>query len=278
MDRTSLLLSISEELISELSDIAQNTPIISLKEISKSFDTTIESAKVIFEKIAEEGYAQGEFINEDTFIVYNLLRELIIAEGSINISKLSNRYNLEDADEDIKIQIEKMIQANEIEGKFITNNLFLCYNNLSDTIKALIDSHIDDITKGDTRRVVFDVGSIVESIVKEQLMLDIHEISESNKIPQYHDAIESRELGRILRAADDAKINLPSHIELKSLNRFWAQKIKHTKPGELPYIPTQDEAKEFLFEANKALNCLNYQKIPAKWKETIAKKLLREKS
>ena len=107
-------------------------------------------------------------------------------------------------------------------------------------------------------------------------MLDIHEIDNSSKIPQYHDAIESRELGRILRAADDAKISLPSYVELKSLNRFWAQKIKHTRPGELPYIPTEEEAKEFLFEANKALNKLNAQKIPAKWKETIAKKLLRE--
>ncbi|MHA1504993.1 MAG: hypothetical protein ACTSPT_07390 [Candidatus Heimdallarchaeota archaeon] len=70
---------------------------------------------------------------------------------------------------------------------------------------------------------------------------------------------------------------MPAHIELKSLNRFWASKIKHTKPGELPYIPSDDEAKEFLFEANKALNVLTSQKIPSQWKEAIASKLLREK-
>lgn len=276
MDRVSLLLSISEELIAELSDIAQNTPIISLKEISESFDTTVESAKVIFEKIAEEGYAQGEFINEDTFVVFNLLRDLIIKEGSINIKKLAKRYSLTGAEEDIKILIEKMIQDNELEGKFITDNLFLSFNNLNDTLKELINRSIEDITKGDTRRVVFDVGSVVESIVKEQLIPQIHEVSDTDKIPQYHDAVESRELGRIIRAADDAKIQLPSHIELKSLNRFWAQKIKHTKPGELPYIPSDDEALEFLFEANKALNILTTQKIPPKWKEAVAIKLLRE--
>jgi len=276
MDRVSLLLSISEELISELSDLAQNTPIISLKEISESFDTTIDSAKVIFEKIAEEGYARGEFINDDTFVVFNLLRDLIIKEGSINIKKLTKRYNLTGAEEDIKILIEKMIQSKEIEGKFITDNLFLSFNNLSDTLKQLINTSIEDISKGDTRRVVFDVGSVVESVVKERLIPDIHEIDDSDKILQYHDAIESRELGRIIRAADEAKISLPSHIELKSLNRFWAQKIKHTKPGELPYIPTDDEAKEFLYESNKALNILTTQKIPANWKESIAKKLLRE--
>ncbi|MHA1125187.1 MAG: hypothetical protein ACTSO7_14510 [Candidatus Heimdallarchaeota archaeon] len=276
MDRISILLSISEELISELSDLVQNTPIISLKDISKSFDTTIESAKVIFEKIAEEGYAQGEFINEDTFVVFNLLRDLIIKEGSINIKKLTKRYNLTGAEEDIKILIEKMIQTdNELEGRFITDNLFLSFNNLSDTFKELIITGIEDITKGDTRRVVFDVGSVVESVVKERLIPDIHEVDDTDKIPQYHDAVESRELGRIIRAADDVKISLPAHIELKSLNRFWAQKIKHTKPGELPYIPSNDEAMEFLFEANKALNILTAQKIPPKWKEEIATKLLR---
>ncbi|MHA1739012.1 MAG: PPC domain-containing protein [Candidatus Heimdallarchaeota archaeon] len=277
MDRVSLLLSISEELISELSDITQNTPIISLKDISKSFDTTVESAKVIFKKIAEEGYAQGEFINEDTFVVYNLLRDLIIKNGSTDIIKLTKRYNLIGAEEDIKILIEKMIQANDIEGKFITDNLFLAFNNLNSTLKHLVNSSIDDINKGDTRKMVFDVGSVVESIVKERLMPDIHEVSDTDKIPQYQDAIESRELGRIVRAADDAKITMPAHIELKSLNRFWASKIKHTKPGELPYIPSDDEAKEFLFEANKALNVLTSQKISSQWKEAIASKLLREK-
>jgi len=183
MDRVSLLLSISEELISELSDITQNTPIISLKDISKSFDTTVESAKVIFKKIAEEGYAQGEFINEDTFVVYNLLRDLIIKNGSTDIIKLTKRYNLIGAEEDIKILIEKMIQANDIEGKFITDNLFLAFNNLNSTLKHLVNSSIDDIIKGDTRKMVFDVGSVVESIVKEE---ELFEQQMTQKSPCQH--------------------------------------------------------------------------------------------
>ncbi|MHA1629945.1 MAG: hypothetical protein ACTSVS_07110, partial [Candidatus Heimdallarchaeota archaeon] len=68
----------------------------------------------------------------------------------------------------------------------------------------------------------------------------------------------------------------PANVELKSLNRFWAQKIKHTKPGELPYNPTIKEAREFLFEANKALNKLLEQKIPKNWKKKIAAKLSKD--
>ncbi|MGC9779022.1 MAG: hypothetical protein HZR80_07250 [Candidatus Heimdallarchaeota archaeon] len=276
MDRISLLLSISEELIAELADIAQSMPIISLKEISKSYDTTPDSAKVIFERIAEEGYANGEFINDDTFVVFDLFAEMIINEGSIKISKLIEENKLQGQKEEIKIVVEKLLQSNEIEGEFLTDDMFLCFNNLTDQLKTLIKSSIENIAKGDTRRVVFDMGSVVESITKERLIIDIHETEDISKLPRYQDIIESRELGRILRAAEDNKISLPSFIELKSLNRFWAQKIKHTKPGELPYIPTLGESRDFLFEANKALNKLLSQKIPTKWKKKIAEKLLKD--
>ncbi|MBN1327927.1 MAG: hypothetical protein JXA54_00515 [Candidatus Heimdallarchaeota archaeon] len=277
MDRMSLLLSISDELIAELADAAQNTAIISLKEISKSYDTTIDSARVIFEKIAEDGYAKGEFINEDIFIVYDLFIKLITNEGSVKISKLLEEKNLQTATEEIKIIIEKLIQTGQIEGQFITEDIFICYNNLTDPLKNLIKTNIEDINKGDTRRVIFDTGSVVESILKERLIMDIHEADNASELTQFQDVIESKELGRILRAAEDTKITLPSNIELKSLNRYWAQKIKHTKPGELPYIPTIEEAKEFLFEANRALNRLLVAKIPTKWKKIIAQKLLEDK-
>ncbi|NHJ86999.1 MAG: hypothetical protein FK734_16170 [Asgard group archaeon] len=276
MDRMSLLLSISEELIAELSDVTQSVPIISLQEISKSYDTTVESAKVIFEKIAEEGYAKGEFINDDIFVILDLLADSIINLGSINIQKFAEENKLKDMDEDIKIIFEKLIQAGEIEGQFIDDNNFLCFNNLTPQLKELIKRNIEDINKGDTRRVVFDTGSVVESIVKERLMLDIHELENVSTLRSYQDIIESRELGRILRAAEETKVTLPSNVELKSLNRFWAQKIKHTRPGELPYNPEIDETKEFLFEANRALNKLLNQKIPTKWKKLIAQKLLKE--
>jgi hypothetical protein len=276
MDRISLLLSISEELIAELTDVAQNTPIISLNEISKSYDTSKDSAKKIFEKIAEEGYADGEFINKDIFIVYNLFAELIINNGSTSVSKLASERNLKNQDENLRILIEKLVQDGVLNGEFMTENLFLCYNNLTDPLRKLVQVSVSDIIKGDTRKVVFDIGSVVESIIKERLIIDIHELDDVSKIPQYQEVIESKELGRILRAAEDLRITLPSNIELKSLNRFWAQKIKHTKPGELPYIPNNDEAQEFLFEANRALNKILAQKIPTKWKLSIAKKLLKD--
>ncbi|NPE09178.1 MAG: hypothetical protein GNW80_12910 [Asgard group archaeon] len=276
MDKTSLLLSVSDELISELSDIAQSMPIIHLKEISKSYDTTVDSAKVIFEKIAEEGYTKGEFIDESTFIVYALFANKIIHDGSVKISIIAQENNLVGFEEEIKIIIEKLIQAGNFEGHFLTDDMFLCFTNLTDQLKQLMASNIEDLSKGDTRRVVFDTGSVVESVVKERLILDIHETDDMDKLPKYQDVIESKELGRILRAAEDVKITLPSNIELKSLNRYWAQKIKHTKPGELPYIPTHDESKEFLFEANRALNRLLSQTIPSKWKKLIATKLLGE--
>lgn len=274
MDRISLLLSISEELIAELTDLAQNSAIISLKEISKSYDTSIESSKKIIERIVEEGYAKGEFINEDTFIVYKLFADLIIDYGSIDISKLIKERNLIGQEEDIRIIIEKLIQESKLSGEFMDENLFLCFNNLTEPLGNLVKTSIEDITKGDTRKVVFDLGSVVESIIKERLIIDIHEMDNVSLIPKYQEVIESKELGRILRAAEDSKITLPSNVELKSLNRFWAQKIKHTKPGELPYIPTIEESKEFLFEANRSLNKLLAQKIPTKWKKIIAEKLL----
>ncbi|NHJ38826.1 MAG: hypothetical protein FK731_02255 [Asgard group archaeon] len=276
MDRISLLLSISEELIAELTDLAQNSAIISLKEISKSYDTSIESGKKIFEKIVEEGYAKGEFINEDTFIVYNLFADLIINNGSIDISKLIKERNLLGQEEDIRIIIEKLIQENTLIGEFMDENLFLCFNNLTEPLKELIKTSISDILKGDTRKVVFDLGSVVESIIKERLIIEIHELEDISSLPKYQEVIESKELGRILRASEDCKISLPSNVELKSLNRFWAQKIKHTKPGELPFIPSIEESKEFLFEANRALNKLLSQKIPTKWKKEIAEKLLED--
>ncbi len=274
MDKTSLLLSVSDELISELSDIAQSMPIIHLKEISKSYDTTVDSAKVIFEKIAEEGYTKGEFIDESTFIVYTLFANKIIHDGSVRISTIAEENNLVGLEEEIKIIIEKLIQAGNFEGHFLTDDMFLCFTNLTDQLKQLMASNIEDLSKGDTRRVVFDTGSVVESVLKERLILDIHETEDIDKLPKYQNVIGSKELGRILRAAEDVKITLPSNIELKSLNRYWAQKIKHTKPGELPYIPTHDESKEFLFEANRALNRLLSQTIPPKWKKLIATKLL----
>ncbi len=277
MDKTSLLLSVSDELISELSDIAQSMPIIHLKEISKSYDTTVDSAKVIFEKIAEEGYTKGEFIDDSTFIVYALFANKIIHDGSVRISTIAEENNLVGLEEEIKIIIEKLIQDGKLEGHFLTDDMFLCFTNLTDQLKQLMATNIQDLSKGDTRRVVFDTGSVVESVVKERLILDIHETEEIDKLPKYQDVIGSKELGRILRAAEDVKITLPSNIELKSLNRYWAQKIKHTKPGELPYIPTHDESKEFLFEANRALNRLLSQTIPPKWKKLIATKLLGEK-
>ncbi|MHA1213563.1 MAG: hypothetical protein ACTSSH_14030, partial [Candidatus Heimdallarchaeota archaeon] len=276
MDRVSLLLSISDELIAELADVSQNTPIVSLKEISKSYDTTIESAKVIFEKITEEGYAKGEFISEDTFIVYELFTQMIIDYGSVKIAKLIADKKLSDDEERIKILIEKLIQSGDLDGQFLTDDMFLCFNNLTEQLKEMVKKNIDDIAKGDTRRVVFDIGSVVESIVKERLIMDIHEIDDVSELTKCQDVIESRELGRILRASEDIKITLPSNIELKSLNRFWAQKIKHTKPGELPYTPTMDEAQEFLFEANRALNRLLAQKIPTSWKRSIALKLIKK--
>jgi len=277
MDKTSLLLSVSDELISELSDIAQSMPIIHLKEISKSYDTTVDSAKVIFEKIAEEGYTKGEFIDESTFIVYALFANKIIHDGSVKISTIAEENNLVGLEEEIKIIIEKLIQAGNFEGHFLTDDMFLCFTNLTDQLKQLMATNIEDLSKGDTRRVVFDTGSVVESVLKERLILDIHETEDIDKLPKYQNVIGSKELGRILRAAEDVKITLPSNIELKSLNRYWAQKIKHTKPGELPYIPTHDESKEFLFEANRALNRLLSQTIPPKWKKLIATKLLGEK-
>ncbi|MHA1586445.1 MAG: hypothetical protein ACTSUW_03810, partial [Candidatus Heimdallarchaeota archaeon] len=277
MDKTSLLLSVSDELISELSDIAQSMPIIHLKEISKSYDTTVDSAKVIFEKIAEEGYTKGEFIDDSTFIVYALFANKIIHDGSVRISTIAEENNLVGLEEEIKIIIEKLIQDGKLEGHFLTDDMFLCFTNLTDQLKQLMATNIQDLSKGDTRRVVFDTGSVVESVVKERLILDIHETEEIDKLPKYQDVVGSKELGRILRAAEDVKITLPSNIELKSLNRYWAQKIKHTKPGELPYIPTHDESKEFLFEANRALNRLLSQTIPPKWKKLIATKLLGEK-
>ncbi|NHK30455.1 MAG: hypothetical protein FK730_03830 [Asgard group archaeon] len=277
MDRISLLLSISEELIAELTDLAQNTAIISLKEISQSYDTSVESAKKIFEKIADEGYTNGEFMDEDTFIVYDLFVNMIIDNGSIDIVKLANERKLTGKEEEIRIIVEKLIQENKLTGEFMAENLFLCYNNLTDPLKNLMKTSIDDISKGDTRKVVFDLGSVVESIIKEKLIMDIHELDDVSMIPQYQEVIESKELGRILRAAEDLRITLPSNIELKSLNRFWAQKIKHTKPGELPYIPTIEESHEFLFEANRSLNKLLSQKIPTKWKKNIAEKLMKNK-
>ncbi len=149
--------------------------------------------------------------------------------------------------------------------------------NLPDQLKEMIITSVEDVSKGDTRRVVFDIGSVVESILKQKLLLEIQEISDIDKLPRFQDIVESKELGKILRAAEASKISLPSNVELKSLNRFWAQKIKHTKPGELPYIPTLEEAKLFLFEANRALNKLFGQKIPTQWKRKIAENLLKDK-
>jgi len=276
MDRESLLLSISEELITELAEVAQNTPIISLKELSESYDTTCESARVILEKIAEEEYTKGEFISDDIFIVYDLFVKMIIKEGSIKLSKFIKENNLEGLREEIQILIEKLIQGGQLEGQYLTEDMFLCFNNLTEPLKNLVKESIDDIAEGNTRKVVFDIGSVVESIVKERLILDIHEFDDVDKLPKYQEVIEAKELGRILRAAEDCKITFPANVELKSLNRFWAQKIKHTKPGELPYNPTIKEAREFLFEANRALNRLLEQKIPKDWKKKIAAKLLRD--
>lgn len=276
MDRASLLLSISEELISEMVEVAERTPIISLKEISKSYDTTEESARIIFKKISEEGYVNGEFINEDNFVVLDLLAKIITNEGSINLEKLVKDYAIEDKEE-IRIIIEKLIQTDKLEGTFFSKNLFLSTKNLPNQLKEMILTSVDDINKGDTRRVVFDIGSVVESILKQKLLLEIQEISDVDKLPRFQDIVESKELGKILRAAEASKISLPANVELKSLNRFWAQKIKHTKPGELPYIPTLEEAKLFLFEANRALNKLFGQKIPTQWKRKIAENLLKDK-
>jgi hypothetical protein len=276
MDRVSLLLSISEELISEMTEVAENTPIISLKEISKSYDTTEESAKIIFEKISEEGYVNGEFIDEDKFVVFDLLALTIINEGSINLKKFADSHKIDD-EEDIRILIEKLIQMNKLEGIFFFENTFLSTSHLPPQLKELITRSVDDISKGDTRRVVFDIGSVVESIVKQKLLLEIQEISDVNKLPRFQEIVESKELGKILRASEDSKISLPANVELKSLNRFWAQKIKHTKPGELPYVPTIEESKRFLFESNRALNKLHGQKIPTQWKRKIAENLLKEK-
>ncbi len=276
MDKASLLLSISDELISEMVEVAERTPIISLKEISKSYDTTEESARIIFEKISEEGYVKGEFINEDNFVVLDLLANIIISEGSINIEKFAKNYSIGDKEE-IRILIEKLIQTEQLEGIFFFENLFLSMKNLPDQLKEMIITSVEDVSKGDTRRVVFDIGSVVESILKQKLLLEIQEISDIDKLPRFQDIVESKELGKILRAAEASKISLPSNVELKSLNRFWAQKIKHTKPGELPYIPTLEEAKLFLFEANRALNKLFGQKIPTQWKRKIAENLLKDK-
>jgi len=277
MDRVSLLLSISEELISEVTELAQSTPIISLKEVSKSYDTTEESIKIIFERISEEGYVNGEFINDDKFVVFNLFVNAIISEASIDIAKFSEENKLMDEEEEIRILIERMIQTGELKGQFITDNIFICYNNLTDQLVNLIQTSAESIEKGDTRRVVFDLGSVVESIIKQSLMLEIQEVEKVDKLPRYHDIIESIELGKLIRAAEEEKITLPSNVELKSLNRFWAQKIKHTKPGELPYIPTIEESREFLFQANRALNKILSQSIPTKWKKIIAENLLQEK-
>ncbi len=274
MDRSSLLLSISEDLISEMVEVAERTPIISLKEISKSYDTTEESTRIIFEKISEEGYVKGEFINEDNFVVFDLLARIITNAGSINLEKFAKEYTIKDKEE-IRILIEKLIQTNQLEGTFFTKDLFLSMKNLPDQLKEMIVTSVEDISKGDTRRVVFDIGSVVESILKQKLLLEIQEISDIEKLPRFQDVVESKELGKILRAADTSKISLPANVELKSLNRFWAQKIKHTKPGELPYIPTLEEAKLFLFEANRALNKLFGQKIPTQWKRKIAENLLK---
>ncbi len=276
MDRVSLLLSISDELIAELAEVAQNTPVISLKELSESYDTSCESARVILQKIAEEEYTKGEFISDDIFIVYDLFAKKIIKEGSIELSKFIKENKLENLLEETKIIIEKLIQAGQLEGEYLTEDMFLCFNNLTEPVKNLIKESIEDIRNGNTRKVVFDIGSVVESIVKERLILDIHEFDDVDKLPKYQEVIEAKELGRILRAAEDCKITLPANVELKSLNRFWAQKIKHTKPGELPYNPTIKEAREFLFEANKALNKLLEQKIPKNWKKKIAAKLSKD--
>lgn len=276
MDRSSLLLSISEELISEMVEVAERIPIISLKEISKSFDTSEESARIIFEKISEEGYVNGEFINEDNFVVLDLLAKIITNEGSINLDKFSKNYNIKDKEE-IRILIEKLIQTDNLEGVFFTENLFLSTKNLPDQLKEMMLTSVVDISKGDTRRVVFDIGSVVESILKQKLLLEIQEISDVDKLPRFQDIVESKELGKILRASEETKVTLPAYVELKSVNRFWAQKIKHTKPGELPYIPTLEESRLFLFEANKALNKLLGQKIPTQWKRKIAENLLKEK-
>ncbi|MCK5182974.1 MAG: hypothetical protein KAQ95_01625, partial [Candidatus Heimdallarchaeota archaeon] len=138
MDKTSLLLSVSDELISELSDIAQSMPIIHLKEISKSYDTTVDSAKVIFEKIAEEGYTKGEFIDESTFIVYALFADKIIHDGSVKISTIAQENNLVGLEEEVKIIIEKLIQAGNFEGHFLTDDMFLCFTNLTDQLKQLM--------------------------------------------------------------------------------------------------------------------------------------------
>jgi hypothetical protein len=276
MDREALLLSISDELISELAEIAQTTPVISLNEISKSYDATPESARVIFEKISEEQYAEGEFITDDTFVVFNLLTDEIINEGSINLPRFAKKHDLEDEIEELAILIEKLRQKKKIKGVYLTEEDFLCFNDLPEQLEKMIRESINDIEKGDTRRMVFDIGSVLESFLKEKLMIDIHECDEVDNIPQYQNIIESRELGRIIRAIENTRVDIPAFVELKSLNRFWAQKIKHTKPGGMPYIPTIDEAQEFLFDANRALNKLASQKIPPNWKIRIAKNLLSE--
>jgi len=276
MDRASLLLSISEELISEMVEAAERTPIISLKEISKSYDTTEESARIIFEKISEEGYVNGEFINEDNFVVLDLLATIITKEGSIDLEKFVKEYTIQDKEE-IRILIERLILTEQLEGTFFTEDLFLSTKNLPNQLKEMILTSVDDVLKGDTRRVVFDIGSVVESILKQKLLLEIQEVSNVDKLPRFQEIVESKELGKILRAAEASKISLPSFVELKSVNRFWAQKIKHTKPGELPYIPTLEESKLFLFEANRALNKLFGQTIPTQWKRKIAENLLKDK-
>jgi hypothetical protein len=277
MDRDSLLLSISEELMAELSELAQNTPVISLEEVSESYDTTFESAKVIFEKIAEEGYVEGEFITKDKFVVLDLLSQKIISEASIKINEFANENKLENEIEEFRILLEKLKQQEKIEGIYLTKNIFLSLTNLSKQLKNLIQKSAEDIKRDETRRMVFDRGSVVESIIKKQLMLDIHEVDDVDKLPRYQNIIESKELGKIIRAAEKLKISLPATVELKTLNRFWAQKIKHTKPGELLYIPSENEAEEFLFDANKILNRFLAQKIPTKWKTQIADYLLGNK-
>ncbi|MBD3192356.1 MAG: hypothetical protein GF308_17085 [Candidatus Heimdallarchaeota archaeon] len=276
MDRMALLLSISEELVAEITDMAQNTPVISLKGISRSFDTSIETTRIIFEKITEEGYANGEFINEDKFVVMNLLKNAIEVEGSIQIADFAQIHSL--TKEEMKRIIEKLVQQKELQGVFLAEDYFLSFNNLPEKLIGVMEKGVKDLRKGDTRRMVFDLGSVVESIIKERLILDVREYDNVEKLTQYQEIVGTKELGRIIRAAEDLKITLPGHVELKSLNRFWAQKIKHTQPGELPYIPTIEESREFLFESNRALNRLFIQKLPVQWKIKIAKQLEEENS
>lgn len=276
MDRMALLLSISEELVAEITDMAQNAPVISLRGVSKSFDTSIETARIIFEKITEEGYANGEFINEDKFVVMNLLKNAIEVEGSIQIEEFAKIHNL--TKKEMHRIIEKLIQQKELRGVFLSEEYFLSFNNLPEKLIGVMEKAVEDLRKGDTRRMVFDLGSVVESIIKERLILDVREYDNVEKLTQYQEVVGTKELGRIIRAAEDLKITLPGHVELKSLNRFWAQRIKHTQPGELPYIPTIEESREFLFESNRALNRLFIQKLPVQWKIKIAEQLKEESS